>query len=139
MARGSATCCSHARLHIAALRTGPHPLLTDLKYFGYLFEAVVVRDLRVFAEVVDVTVQYHRDSDDLEIDAVVTAGDGRWAACEVKLGQADIDVAAANLLAFARKVVGHQRRRADVGGCRRYVPVLRVVVHLVDQVLVPLD
>jgi hypothetical protein len=49
-------------------------------------------------------VQQYRDSDDLEIDAVVTAGDGRWAAFEVKLGQAEIDRAAANLLAFARKV-----------------------------------
>ncbi len=59
---------------------------------------------RVFASVVDGTVQHYRDSDDLEIDWVVTAGDGRWAALEVKLGQADIDMAAANLLAFARKV-----------------------------------
>ena len=72
--------------------------------FSYLFEALVVRDLRVFADVVDGTVQHYRDSDDLEIDAVVTAGDGRWAAFEVKLGQADIDTAAAHLLAFARKV-----------------------------------
>jgi len=36
--------------------------------------------------------------------AVVTAGDGRWAAFEVKLGQADIDLAAANLLRFAGKI-----------------------------------
>ena len=63
-----------------------------------------MRDLRVFPDVVDSTVQHYRDSDDLEIDAVVTAGDGRWAAFEVKLGQADTDMAAANLLAFARKV-----------------------------------
>jgi hypothetical protein len=89
---------------VAALRTGPDQLLADLKYFGYLFEALVVRDLRVFAGVVDGTVQHYRDSDDLEIDAVVTAGDGRWAAFEVKLGQADIDMAAYNLLTFARKV-----------------------------------
>ena len=89
---------------VAALRTGPDQLLADLNYFGYLFEALVMRDLRVFADVVDGTEQHYRDSDDLEIDAVVTAGDGRWAAFEVKLGQADIDTAAANLLTFARKV-----------------------------------
>jgi predicted AAA+ superfamily ATPase len=81
-----------------------HQLLADLNYFGYLFEALVARDLRVFTDVVDGTVQRYRDSDDLEIDAVVTAGDGRWAAFEVKLSQADIDVASANLLAFAPKV-----------------------------------
>lgn len=89
---------------VAALRTGPGQLLADLNYLGYLFEALVVRDLRVFATIVDGTVQHYRDSDDLEVDAVVTAGDGRWAAFEVKLGQADIDTAAANLLRFARKV-----------------------------------
>lgn len=89
---------------VAALRTGPDQLLADLNYVGYLFEALVVRDLRVFASVVDGTVQHYRDSADLEIDAVLTAGDGRWAAFEVKLGRADIDTAAINLLAFARKV-----------------------------------
>lgn len=89
---------------VAALRAGPDQLLADLNYFGYLFEALVVRDLRVFADAVDGTVQHYRDSDDLEIDAVVTAGDGRWAAFEVKLGQDDIDMAAANLLAFGGKV-----------------------------------
>jgi len=96
--------CCDPSIAVAALRTGSDQLLADLNYFGYLFESLVVRDLRVFADVVDGTVQHYRDSDDLEIDAVVTAGDGRWAAFEVKLGQADIDAAAANLLAFARKV-----------------------------------
>jgi uncharacterized protein len=89
---------------VAVLRTGPEQLLADLNYFGYLFEALVVRDLRTFASVVNGTVQHYRDSDNLEIDAVLTAGDGRWAAFEVKLGQADIDKAAANLLTFAHKV-----------------------------------
>ena len=89
---------------VAALRTGTVQLLADMKYFGYLFEALVVRDLRVFAGLADGVVQHYRDSDGLEIDAVVTAGDGRWAAFEVKVGQGDIDKAADNLLAFARKV-----------------------------------
>lgn len=89
---------------VAALRTGTQQLLADINYFGHLFEALVVRDLRVFAGVVDGTVQHYRDSDGLEIDAVITAGDGRWAAFEVKLGQADIDRAAENLVAFAQKV-----------------------------------
>lgn len=62
---------------VAAVRTGPDQLLADLNYFGYLFEALVVRDLRVFANVVDGTVQHYRNSDGLEIDAVVTAGDTR--------------------------------------------------------------
>lgn len=89
---------------VAALRTGPDQLLADLNFFGYLFEALVVRDLRVFADALDGTVHHYRDSDNVEVDAVVTTGDGRWAAFEVKLGQSDIDTAANNLLAFAKKV-----------------------------------
>jgi predicted AAA+ superfamily ATPase len=89
---------------VAALRAGSDQLLADLNFFGLLFESLVVRDLRVFAELVDGTVQHYRDSDDLEIDAIVTAGDGRWAAFEMKLGEDHIDAAAAQLLAFARKV-----------------------------------
>ena len=60
---------------VAALRCGPAQLLAGLNSLGYLFEALVARDLRVFADVVDGTVQRYRDSDDLEIDEVATAGD----------------------------------------------------------------
>lgn len=91
-------------LAAAALRAGPSQLLADINYFGYLFESMVVRDLRVFADAVDGTVAHYRDSDNLEIDAIVTAGDGRWAAFEVKLGQSQIDTAATNLLRFMNKI-----------------------------------
>jgi uncharacterized protein len=89
---------------VAVLRTGVPQLLADLNYLGYLFEALVFRDLRVFAAAFDGIVQHYRDSEGLEIDAVVTAGDGRWAAFEVKLGQADVDAGADALLRFASKV-----------------------------------
>ena len=45
---------------VAALRAGPEQLLNDLKFFGYLFEALVGRDLRVFADAVDGIVQHYR-------------------------------------------------------------------------------
>jgi uncharacterized protein len=61
---------------VAARRAGPDRLHADLNDFGYLFEALVVRDPRVFADAMDGTVQHDRDSDDLEIDAVVTADHG---------------------------------------------------------------
>ena len=51
---------------VAALRAGPDELLGDLNFFEYLFEALVVRDLRVFADAVDGTVRHYRDSDDLD-------------------------------------------------------------------------
>jgi len=60
---------------VAALRAGPAQLLADLEYFGHLFEALVVRDLRVFADAIDATVHHYRDSNGLEIDAIVTTAD----------------------------------------------------------------
>ena len=47
---------------------------------------------------------HYRDNTGLEVDAIVDAGPGRWAAFEVKLGQGRIDDAAAALLRFANRV-----------------------------------
>jgi len=71
---------------------------------GHLFESLVIRDLRVYAQADDATVLQYHDNTGLEIDAIVEAADGRWAALEVKLGTGMIDEAARNLLKFADRV-----------------------------------
>jgi predicted AAA+ superfamily ATPase len=92
-------------LAVAALRAGPAALLRDLNLLGLLFESLVVRDLRVYAQAVDGRVLQYRDSDGLEVDAIVETGDGRWIAFEVKLGgAAAIEEAAASLTTFAKRV-----------------------------------
>jgi predicted AAA+ superfamily ATPase len=91
-------------LAAAALRATPDRLLKDLSLFGFLFESLVVRDLRVYAQAADARVLQYRDSDGLEVDAIVEAGDGRWMAFEVKLGQGQIDGAAASLAQFAARI-----------------------------------
>lgn len=93
-------------LAAAALRASPASLLKDLNTAGLLFESLVVRDLRVYGQRHEATLSHYRDSSDLEVDAVITADDGRWIALEVKLGTKPefIDAAAANLLAFAKRV-----------------------------------
>jgi predicted AAA+ superfamily ATPase len=92
-------------LAVAALRATPDRLLRDLNQLGYLFESLVVRDLRIYAQPLDGTIYQYRDSNDLEADAVVELADGRWAAFEVKLGGSEaIDQAAASLLRFARGI-----------------------------------
>lgn len=108
--RSRARLRSKARTHfidpslaVAALSTGVDGLRRDLNAFGYLFESLVVRDMRVYADRLEGTVFHYRDSDELEVDIVVQAGGG-WGAFEVKLGNAQIDEAAAKLLAFAAKV-----------------------------------
>lgn len=97
----------------AALGAGPQRYLDDLEAFGFLFESMAVRDLRVYAQVHDASVYYYRDSYGLEADAVIETRDGRWIAAEVKLGGAEaIDQAAAALLKLRERV--SERRAAGL-------------------------
>lgn len=91
-------------LATAALNAGPENLMKDISWFGFLFESMVVRDLRVYAQAMGGRVYHYRDNTGLEVDAIVDAGPGQWAAFEVKLGQGRIDEAAAALLRFADRV-----------------------------------
>lgn len=70
----------------AALGIGPNDLVNDLNTFGLLFETLAVRDLRVYAEVLNGKVYHFRDKNGLECDAVVHLRDGRYGLVEVKLG-----------------------------------------------------
>ena len=79
-------------------------LLNDLNYLGLLFESLAVRDLRIYTEKNGGKLYHYRDSQGLEIDAVVEYANGEWGAFEVKLGIGAVDVAAANLLKFASKI-----------------------------------
>jgi predicted AAA+ superfamily ATPase len=91
-------------LAIGALGLSVDKLLKDLHYFGLLFESLVIRDLRIYAEVNDGKVFHYRDSRNMEVDAIVEYPDGTWAAFEVKMGFNAQDQAASNLLAFASKI-----------------------------------
>lgn len=91
-------------LAVAALRATPGHLLRDFEWFGFLFESMVVRDLRVYAQAMDAEVFHYRDETNLEVDAIVDAGPDRWAAFEIKLGTGRIDDAARSLLKFADRV-----------------------------------
>lgn len=91
-------------LAAAALRATPDRLLADLELFGLMFESLVIRDLRVYAQPADARVLHYRDSSGLEVDAIIETGAGRWIACEIKLGHGQVDSAAANLRRFAERV-----------------------------------
>jgi predicted AAA+ superfamily ATPase len=91
-------------LAVAALRATPERLLNDLNFMGFLFESLVVRDLRVYAQALDAEVLQYRDNTGLEVDAIVETADGRWGAFEIKLGSGKIDEGAASLLKFAERV-----------------------------------
>ena len=88
----------------AAMRTNAQGILRDFETFGFLFESLCTRDLRVYAQANDGGIFHYRDKSELESDLVIKLHDGRWAAIEVKLGMKQIDEAAANLLKLSEKV-----------------------------------
>lgn len=88
----------------AVMRLTPSRLLEDFNYFGFLFESLCDRDLRIYAEAIDGQVFHYRDGSGLEADAVIALNDGRWSAVEVKLGSKEIEDAAVHLLELKNKV-----------------------------------
>ena len=89
----------------AALGIGPQDLIADLKTFGFLFETLCVRDLRVFADAMNGSVYHYRDKDGLECDAVVHLRNGAYGLVEIKLGgDSLIEEGAKTLTALAKKI-----------------------------------
>lgn len=91
---------SDVSLAVAALGLSKNALMDDLKYTGFLFESLVVHDLRVYAQAHDARVFHYKDSNDLEVDAIVQKHTGDFCAFEIKLGIGQIEEAAKNLLKF---------------------------------------
>ena len=91
---------------VAALRASPESLLRDLQFLGFLFESMAVRDLRIYAQAADARVYHYREQDGLEVDAIVEAADGRWAAFEIKLGERRIAEGAKSLRRLAERARG---------------------------------
>ena len=89
-------------LAVAALGIDGHRVRSDLEFCGLLFESLVVRDLRAYADPLGGSVSHYRDSNGLEVDAVVELRNGDWMAFEVKLGgQTAIEHAATSLRKLA--------------------------------------
>lgn len=79
-------------------------ILNDMNYFGFLFESLAARDLRVYAQALDGDIFHYHDKNELEADLVIRLHDGRWAPVEVKLGSREIEIAAANLIKLQNKI-----------------------------------
>lgn len=89
----------------AILGLGPKDLINDLKSFGFFFEDMVVRDLRVYAEALDGELYHYRDSSVLECDTVLHRRNGSYALMEVKLGgEQNIEDGAKSMLALAENI-----------------------------------
>ena len=82
----------------AMLNLTPEKLLEDLNTFGFLFEALVERDLSIYAQAFGAKLYHYQDYKDNEIDAVIELENGDWCAFEIKLGANRIDEGANNLI-----------------------------------------
>ncbi len=105
-------------LACALLNATPEKLINDLETFGFLFEALCERDVKIYAESFGAQVFHYQDYANKEIDTIVELKDGRWCAFEIKLGANQIDKAAANLIEIRDKI-------AAAGG---KTPVVLVVI-----------
>lgn len=79
-------------------------LINDLETFGFLFEAMVERDLKVYADSFNAKCYHYQDYQDKEIDSVIELKNGEWCAFEIKLGANQIDKAANDLLNLKKQI-----------------------------------
>ena len=85
-------------LACALLKATPEKLIGDLETFGFLFEALCERDLKIYTESFDAQLYHYQDYAGNEIDAVIELPDGNWCGIEIKLGANKIEEAAENLI-----------------------------------------
>ncbi len=98
-------CFTDPSIALASLRATDKDLLKDFKTFGFMFEALCLRDLKIYAQALNGNVYFYRDKNGLESDAIIHLKDGRWGAIEIKLGSPDaIEDAAKNLLKLSNIV-----------------------------------
>ncbi len=79
-------------------------LINDLETFGLLFEAMVERDLKIYADSFNAKCYHYQDYQDKEIDSVIELENGEWCAFEIKLGANQIEKAAKDLLKLKKKI-----------------------------------
>ena len=93
----------------AALGLGPKDLMNDLESFGLFFEDLAVRDLRIFADLLDGRLYHYRDSSGLECDTVLHRRNGTYALIEIKLGGEKAIEEAADSMKQLAETIDHTR------------------------------
>lgn len=112
-------------LVIAALGVDPDYFNLDLKTFGFIFETLCIRDLKVYSAARDGNVSYYRDRYGLEADCVLHLRDGRYALIEFKLGSADIEEGAKHLTEIEELIKQYNEKEKQV---KLRLPDLKIVI-----------
>lgn len=98
----------------AALGLSPEYLETDLKTFGFIFECLCIRDLKIYSNRLGGRVSYYRDKFGLEADAVLHLDDGRYALMEFKLGSSEIEEGANHLCELRDLIREHNKTERQI-------------------------
>ena len=101
---GRKRCFVDPSIAVAALGASPKSLELDLNTFGFIFECLCFRDLRVYSQALGGHLSYYHDRNGLEADAVLHLDDGRYALIECKLGSREIEEGAKHLLEIKQLV-----------------------------------
>lgn len=91
----------------AMLKLTPKKLINDINTFGFMFEALVERDLAIYAQSMNAKLYHYQDYNNDEIDAVIELEDGNWCAIEIKLGLNKAEEAAKNLTRICQSIVAN--------------------------------
>jgi predicted AAA+ superfamily ATPase len=98
---------------VASLDSSPNILMNDFNAFGFIFENLCTRDLKVYASALGGQISYYRDRLGLEVDAVLHLRDERYALIEFKLGSKQIDEGASHLLEVVKLIKESNLRNKD--------------------------
>ena len=112
--KGKKRCFMDPSIPIAILGLSPKQLEIDLKTFGFLFECMCIRDLRIYSQALGGKISYYHDRYDLEADAVLHLQDGRYALLEFKLGSDEIKKGAAHLLEIRELVRKYNEKEGQI-------------------------
>ena len=112
-------------LVVAALGVSPEYFNLDLKTFGFIFETLCFRDLKVYSSAHDGKVSYYRDRYGLEADCVLHLRDGRYALIEFKLGSSDIEQGAKHLNELENLIKQYNEKEQQV---KLRLPDLKIII-----------
>ena len=101
-------------ISVAAMGLTPEYFQTDLKTFGFIFECLCIRDLKVYSQALGGKLSYYHDRYDLEADAVLHLSDGRFALIEFKLGSREIEDGANHLLQITELIKKYNSKEGQI-------------------------
>lgn len=122
---GKKRCFVDPSIAVAAMGVSPQNLELDLKTFGFIYECMCIRDLRIYSQALGGTLSYYHDRYGLEADAVLHLDDGRYALIEVKLGSKEIEEGAKHLIELKNLVKEKNEQEKQI---RLKLPDLLIVL-----------